>query len=959
MAHLKKQNRKIRKVLETGMKWLNCSNLATCVHGRPPEVVVQEDPNNTTCTTNNVILPPSKPNGLSVHYLKNVLIRELMKDDYSEKDSIHDIEDFHDDDSYGFIRKKVSENTSSLNHANDNFNGDRDENVKTDNLAFIDCIGGNENVGPASIYISYCRDTAIGDIVECLEEYCTSKEFDLKTTYVWIDVFCMNQKEIEDTIVGKQEGEALKPMVKKTDLLRKRCESRVKMFESMLCVFGPWHRPLYLTRMWCLFEMYTCVKNGIECEVLMRNHDKDQFIQNYRKNGARIIYENYYSTSIKDAILEESDVEEIGRLVDESETLSMNITIGILLRKWCMGTVTWGSIHEDLKYNYVNRLQNYLRPLYRRRYTITRGGFKFQSFQGSLIEYDAVDDDATTNDGSSESGLSSLQSIEKSSLPAISYDNPSSLKRPSLNSKSLSMQLQDGLRPIDHTDLLEAQFRSAAILKKNGESSGTDGISVAFIQNVFLNEVKEKGFDPMTTNIYDVLDVIIKEKSKDRKCSTDGKKGTSYINCLENKYVGDSDFFLSYCWAYYVGYIVGSLTRFCETENMDPEDTFLWMDCFCVNQHRVAETNESMPFSDLRTKFESQVQSTGHVLAMMLPWYEPIYFKRAWCLYEIYSALEADVKVTVIMSPQCDKSMMNLIMADGLFMMNHLYQLKAEVRIESAKATNPKDLENILKAIRDGPGYATFNNTMGIFMTRWVSRNLINILKKSETEVSSDNLDLAKCYNVIGYSLCEKGDHERAINLFEKSLKLHERSLGGKDIKTAIIYNNLGCTFHDQGKCDEALHMHKRALKIREETLGVHHEETASSYNNIGCILLDLNRQNEAKKYLQSALKVHQQTKVRNSLSLASIYHNMGCLSQLSGELSSALNFHQHALKIQLLVLGKYHPQTASSFQQMCDLLTELGNEAKAAKYRQEAIDIRIKTLGLNHAHTKVSRDHI
>lgn len=41
----------------------------------------------------------------------------------------------------------------------------------------------------------------------------------------------------------------------------------------------------------------------------------------------------------------------------------------------------------------------------------------------------------------------------------------------------------------------------------------------------------------------------------------------------------------------------------------------------------------------------------GHVLAMMAPWNEPFDLTRIWCAFELYTANEDQVDVTIVMPP--------------------------------------------------------------------------------------------------------------------------------------------------------------------------------------------------------------------------------------------------------------------------------------------------------------------
>jgi hypothetical protein len=85
---------------------------------------------------------------------------------------------------------------------------------------------------------------------------------------------------------------------------------------------------------------------------------------------------------------------------------------------------------------------------------------------------------------------------------------------------------------------------------------------------------------------------------------------------------------LSFC-SYSIGDIVDTLSEFCESQEEDPKQTFVWICCFCVNQHRVVQQSQSQQSGmleeaiDFFTIFAQRVVTIGHVLCLMSPWNYP------------------------------------------------------------------------------------------------------------------------------------------------------------------------------------------------------------------------------------------------------------------------------------------------------------------------------------------------
>lgn len=120
--------------------------------------------------------------------------------------------------------------------------------------AYVDTLSGNDHVGHATHMLSYTWGYTVKDIVDALSQYCQNAHLDPKRTYVWICAFCINQhrvKALQD--VGQQV-----PFSE----FQAAFASRVTNIGTMIALMAPWENPKYLTRVWCVFEMFTALVFG-------------------------------------------------------------------------------------------------------------------------------------------------------------------------------------------------------------------------------------------------------------------------------------------------------------------------------------------------------------------------------------------------------------------------------------------------------------------------------------------------------------------------------------------------------------------------------------------------------------------------------------------------------------------------------------------------------------------------
>ncbi len=82
-------------------------------------------------------------------------------------------------------------------------------------------------------------------------------------------------------------------------------------------------------------------------------------------------------------------------------------------------------------------------------------------------------------------------------------------------------------------------------------------------------------------------------------------------------------------------------------------------------------------------------------------------------------------------------------------------------------------------------------------------------------EQIGDQAGLATNYNNIGLTYRYKGDYDKALDWFYKSLKIREQI--GDQAGLATTYNNIGGVYYSKGDYDKALDWFYKSLKIAEQ----------------------------------------------------------------------------------------------------------------------------------------------
>lgn len=536
------------------------------------------------------------------------------------------------------------------------------------------------------------------------------------------------------------------------------------------------------------------------------------------------------------------------------------------------------------------------------------------------------------------------------------------------------------------------------------------GVSVHWLQTGFMDEVRSANLDESST-IYDIEDLssgaapgVIRSKGETVTSPRDGRKGAAYVHCLEGEdNVGEASFMLSYSWGYKIGDIIETLTSHCKANKLNPKRTYVWLCCLCINQHRVVEQTKnkqakgsgmlSVAAVDFYTEFRERVTGIGQLLAMMAPWNDPLYLKRIWCIFEIYTASQHGLEISIAM-PGREKQKMEQDLVGENGKLDALYEALSNTRVEKAGATCKEDRDTILGMVKQQPGFTVLNNKVNELLRRWVRGvideavefrakayahycNEVGILLRRNGEYDKayelhqkdldiqlstsgkDHPDTATAYNNVGMVLYDKGDYDGALKEFQRALSINEAAFGKDHLETAISYNNIGLALHSKGDHSGALKSYTKGLQIREAALGTQHKDIAGSRSNIGSVLHDQGEYDQALVQYRKALATDESTVGPNHPDTAVSYQNIATTLRYKGDVNGALAESQKALGIRQSVYGNDHPRTAESYNDIGLILSEKRDFAGALAEFRKALVIEEAALGPDHPETAITYNHI
>ena len=142
---------------------------------------------------------------------------------------------------------------------------------------------------------------------------------------------------------------------------------------------------------------------------------------------------------------------------------------------------------------------------------------------------------------------------------------------------------------------------------------------------------------------------------------------------------------------YLINDVIAAIEEWCNAQKLNPKATYIWMDALCLNQHRIVK--ELTP-EEVAQEFGPRVEAIGCILPMFHPWDNPLYTSRAWCLFELFTAIQnrATVDIEVILTPEQGKALHDSLANEGYAALDAAL---SSIRAEDASATVAADLDAI------------------------------------------------------------------------------------------------------------------------------------------------------------------------------------------------------------------------------------------------------------------------
>tara|TARA_B110000208_G_scaffold63276_1_gene82123 strand:+ start:238 stop:4941 length:4704 start_codon:yes stop_codon:yes gene_type:complete len=416
----------------------------------------------------------------------------------------------------------------------------------------------------------------------------------------------------------------------------------------------------------------------------------------------------------------------------------------------------------------------------------------------------------------------------------------------------------------------------------------------------------------------------------------------------------------------------------------------LWFSPTTINQYDACAGKMLTPY--WFNLFKTTIRDIGWTLPIMMPWRAPINLTRAWCVYEVYETVDADVQSTFLLPEREKRDMLRAL----VFEFDTLAYVVGKIALQDAEGSPPS--RDVIIDMAKKRGMTEINGLVCKAMREWLaSEGWAELARRGEDAVDSatlqfvtrmaqlmgvhGNMDamvllcrrvlaaneqlhgsthpgtISACVN-LGNALVNAGKPEEAEEFSARAMKELSRPLsGGRTSEAALSAKaNEALRLKRLGKLAEAEPLYLEVISGYESMFGSVHDRTLCAKNNLGTLLSAQGRLSEAEDMYRAVLAAREKHYGRDSQvpDMLSSIGNLGALLVMQNKFEEAESLLKRSYEGNLTTLGATHPDTiaAESGLGYVRMMNRSGDAQIEASVVRKSLAKLEATLGPSHRRT-------
>ncbi|HRK31426.1 MAG TPA: serine/threonine-protein kinase, partial [Tepidisphaeraceae bacterium] len=203
--------------------------------------------------------------------------------------------------------------------------------------------------------------------------------------------------------------------------------------------------------------------------------------------------------------------------------------------------------------------------------------------------------------------------------------------------------------------------------------------------------------------------------------------------------------------------------------------------------------------------------------------------------------------------------------------------------------------------------------------------------------------------DMIGATLEELGEYNRAADQIEKSMEIATRTFGEQSKPVANCLNSLGVLYGRLGRPAEAAESARRAVAIYSTLPEAGEQDFATLKNNLATILSDQGADGEAEVLWREVLEIRQREYGKESFDYAGVASNLAGLLAETGRPQEAEQMYRQSLSVFQKLSPEGHPAYAKVLTNLGTLLNTMNRASEGEPLMRQALEMQRRLLGDEH----------
>jgi serine/threonine protein kinase len=220
-----------------------------------------------------------------------------------------------------------------------------------------------------------------------------------------------------------------------------------------------------------------------------------------------------------------------------------------------------------------------------------------------------------------------------------------------------------------------------------------------------------------------------------------------------------------------------------------------------------------------------------------------------------------------------------------------------------------------------------------------------------------DDLQTGLALNSLALAYHSNGEHQRAIELFERLRDTFTSKFGPEDPSTLSALHNLAMAYRAAGRLEEAIALFERVRDGWAKRFGPDHLDHLSQLNNLAGTYLQNGNYTRAIQLLEETRDTWEKKVGPDHPDILNTQHGLALAYKANGQVRKAIPLLERVRTKSVDRLGANHPHTLAAMRDLAGAYLDDRRLADALPLLEETQERTLKKLGPDHPQTWITME--